>query len=65
MLKELIKKRVNKSLAKFTNRTTDYGKHYIVSPENYADEISERMIKALKNNLSQHGIAKDETDELL
>ncbi len=57
MLKELIKKRDNKSLAKFANKTSDYGKHYKHSPEKYADEISERMIIALKKNLSQHGIA--------
>ncbi len=55
MLKELIKKQENKSLAKFSNKTTDYGRHNKISPEKYADDISERMIKALKKNLSQHG----------
>lgn len=57
MLKELIKKQDNKSLEKFTNKTTDYGKHYKHSPEKNADKISERMIIALKKNLSQQGIA--------
>ena len=59
MLKELIKKQENKSLAKFANNTTDYGRHNKVSPEKYADDISERMIKALKKNLSQHGYCQN------
>ena len=53
MLKELIKKQDNKILAKFANKTSDYGKHHKHSPEKYADEISERIIIALKKNLSQ------------
>lgn len=57
MLKELKKKQDNKSLEKFSNKTSDYGKHYKHSPEKYADEISERMIITLKKNLSQQGIA--------
>lgn len=58
MLKELVKKQENKSLAKFVGKTTDYGKYYKLSPEKYADEISERIITALKKNLSQQGIVK-------
>lgn len=65
MLKELIKKQDNKLLAKFANKTLDYGKHQKHSPEKYADEISERIIIALKKNLSQQGIAKSGGDALL
>ena len=59
MLKELIKKQENKSLAKFAKKTTDYGRHNKVSPEKYADDISDRMIIALKKNLSQHGVCQN------
>lgn len=56
-LKELIKKKENISLAKFTSKTANYGRHYKLSPEKYSDEISERMLIALKKSLTQQGMA--------
>ncbi len=65
MLKELIKKQKNKSLTIFYTKTYEYEHNFRVSSEKCADIISERMTKALKQNLSQKGFGESGGDELI